>query len=107
MKKVKFILVFLTMATLFSFTTVGGGNSAFEDSNYHELNVSLDLYYGGSASARVINDDGETRVINATTRCIHETKSAAKSSLKNSLDNYKYSDEDYDSSISYDIETCE
>ncbi len=59
--------------------------------------------YGGSAYAYVKDKDGNTRVINVTWPCTHDDETDAKSRLKSSIENLKYSDEEFSSGVYYSI----
>lgn len=58
--------------------------------------------YGGSSYAHVKNNKGETRVVTNTTPCVWDTETKAKEKLEP----IKFSNEEYDSQIFYDINSC-
>ena len=64
-------------------------NEEFESQVYYSIDQCSnddDKKYGGSASVKVRDDDGNERVLNTTTGCIGLTASSAKSSLKAGLE---------------------
>lgn len=62
--------------------------------------------YGGSASVRVSDDEGNTRVLSATESCNNYFKSSAKSSLMSELSRQRKYNEEFISGITYDIDSC-
>lgn len=62
--------------------------------------------YGGSASVKVRDGKGKTRMLNTTISCTKITASAAKSDLSDYLFKQKRY-EDYISPIIYDIDSCD
>ncbi len=63
--------------------------------------------YGGSASVRVKDKEGNTRMLNATTSCKHQTKADAKLALFHIIFQDRKYTEEYDWGIKYDINNCD
>ena len=64
-------------------------------------------YYGGSASVKVKDTNGNTRTINVTYPCYHSDISSTKTALLNELTIQKSYSSNFDSSVSYDIDSCD
>lgn len=62
--------------------------------------------YGGTASVRVKDKNGNTRTLNATTSCKHQTKADAKLALFHILFQDRKYNEEYDWGIKYEINNC-
>src|SRR5690554_2285368 len=84
-------------------------NEEFDSQVYYSIDQCNDndkKRYGGSASVKVSDDKGNTRVLSATALCYNSTKSLAKSNLKHSLTMQQKYNEEFITGISYDIDSC-
>lgn len=76
---------------------------------YYDIDLSRkddSRYYGGSASVRVKNEDGESRVLNTSIGCTRTSVCEAKGELQLSLMAKKRVGEEFISGITYDIDSC-
>ncbi len=76
---------------------------------YYDIDLSRKddgRYYGGSASVRVKNDEGESRVLNTSISCTRTSVCEAKGELQLSLMAKKRLGEEFISGITYVIDSC-
>ncbi len=84
-------------------------NEDFDSQVYYSIDrceKDDDKKYGGTASVRVANDKGNTRVLNASYACDNFNKPQAKAFLQSELLGDKEYNENFVSGISYSIESC-
>ena len=68
------------------------------------LNTAIAQTYGGSAYVHVKDEDGKTRVLNATISCTYPSESYAKLELEKTLLSKKRTGDEYNSQIYFEID---